>query len=56
VESLRVALSETIKVSPSDEYSVPRKMREKHENIAAITDELCREHLNEDRVPGIVTA
>jgi hypothetical protein len=35
-------------VSPNDEYSVPRKMREKYENITAITDEFCREHLNEE--------
>jgi hypothetical protein len=48
VESLRIALSETIKVSPNDEYSVPRKKREKYENITAITDEFCREHLNKE--------
>ena len=30
------------------EYSVPRKMREKYEAITGITDEFCREHLNEE--------
>ena len=35
-------------MSPNDEYSVPRKMREKYENITAITDGFCREHLNEE--------
>ncbi len=29
-------------------YSVPRKMREKYEAIVGMTDEFCREHLNEE--------
>lgn len=35
-------------MSPKDEHSVPRKMREKYESITKITDEFCREHLNEE--------
>jgi hypothetical protein len=31
-----------------DGYSVPRKMREKYEAVTEITDEFCREHLNEE--------
>lgn len=31
-----------------EEYSVPRKMREKYEGITEITDGFCREHLNEE--------
>lgn len=29
-------------------YSVSRKMKEKYEAITEITDEFCREHLNEE--------
>lgn len=35
-------------MSARDEYSIPRKMREKYEAIVGITDEFCREHLNEE--------
>lgn len=31
-----------------EEHSVPRKMREKYETITGITDEFCREHLDEE--------
>lgn len=32
----------------AEEHNVPRKMREKYETIAWITDEFCHEHLNEE--------
>lgn len=32
----------------AEEHSVPRKMREKYENITGITDEFCHEHLDEE--------
>ena len=35
-------------MSVGDEYSVPRKMREKYEAVTGITDEFCHEHLNEE--------
>lgn len=35
-------------MSAGDEHSVPRKMREKYETIIGITDEFCREQLNEE--------
>ncbi len=35
-------------MSAGDEYKVPRKMREKYEAVTEITDEFCREHLNEE--------
>lgn len=35
-------------MSTGDEYSVPRKMKEKHEAIIGITDEFCCEHLDEE--------
>lgn len=31
-----------------DEYSVLQKMRERYEAVTGITDEFCREHLNEE--------
>ncbi len=35
-------------MSNEDAHSVSRKMREKYEVITSITDDLCREHLNEE--------
>lgn len=35
-------------MSAEDKYSVPRKMRYRHEAIVGITDEFCHEHLNEE--------
>lgn len=35
-------------MSAKDAHSVPRKMRERYEAITRITDEFCREHLNEE--------
>lgn len=38
-----------------DGYSVPRKMREKHEAVTEITGEFRREHLNEEYVQSYLT-
>ncbi len=35
-------------MSAGDDYSVPRKMRERYEAVTEITDEFCRAHLNEE--------
>lgn len=35
-------------MSAGDEHKVPKKMREKYEAVTGITDEFCREHLNEE--------
>jgi hypothetical protein len=37
-----------IEMGAGDGYKIPRKMREKYEVIVGITDEFCREHLNEE--------
>ncbi len=37
-------------MSAGDEHKVPKKMREKYEAVTVITDEFCREHLNEEYV------
>jgi hypothetical protein len=35
-------------MSPENDLKVPKAMREKYEEITAITDRVCQEHLNED--------
>ena len=35
-------------MSPKDNLKVPNAMRDKYEEIVAITDRVCQEHLNED--------
>jgi len=35
-------------MSKNDEYSVPRKLRDRYDAIVSITDEFCREYLNQE--------
>jgi hypothetical protein len=35
-------------MNTGDEYSVPQEMRERYEAVTGITEEFCREHLNEE--------